>query len=106
MKMVLAIVQADDAPKITDALVEAGHRVTRIATTGAWLRRQNATLLLGVEDERVDEVLGVLQQTGQHRTSKVSLPRESQGTLDSEEIKVEVGSATIFVLDVEDSRHY
>ena len=48
MKMILAIVQADDAGKTMSALVEKGHRVTRVATEGGWLRRENVTLLLGV----------------------------------------------------------
>ncbi len=36
MKMVMAIVQADDVVAITETLVNAGYRVTRMATTGGW----------------------------------------------------------------------
>jgi uncharacterized protein YaaQ len=101
MKMILAVVQADDANKVTQALIEAGHRVTRIATQGAWLRRENATLLLGVQDERVEDVLSILRQVARRRTSYISTPREVPGALNAQVIDVEVGGATVFVLNVE-----
>jgi uncharacterized protein YaaQ len=106
MKMVMAVMQADDAPRTMDALVHAGHRVTRLATTGGWLRRENVTLLLGVEDERVPDVLKVLQSQGQRRTAYRSMPVDITGSVDAEVFEVEVGGATVFVLDVVDSKHY
>ena len=105
MKMILAVVQADDAAKVTQGLIEAGHRVTRIATQGAWLRRENATLLVGVPDEKVDDVLKTLQQTARRRTSYISVPREVPGALNAQVIDVEVGGATVFVLHVERFEH-
>jgi uncharacterized protein YaaQ len=105
MKMILAVVQADDASKVTQSLIEAGHRVTRIATQGAWLRRENATLLVGVPDEKVDDVLKTLQQTARRRTSYISVPREVPGALNAQVIDVEVGGATVFVLNVERFEH-
>jgi len=69
MKMILAIVQADDAAKVTAALIEGGHRVTRVATEGGWLRKENSTLLMGIEDDKVDDVLKILKGTTRRRTS-------------------------------------
>jgi uncharacterized protein YaaQ len=107
MKMVMAIVQAVDVVTITDALTTAGYRVTRIATTGGWLRSENTTLLLGVEDRQVNHVLRVLQQTGRHRTSYVNMPTDiSSPHQEIPPMEVEVGGATIFVLDVERFEHY
>lgn len=105
MKMILAVVQADDAAKVTQALIESGHRVTRIATEGGWLRRENTTLLLGVEDDKVDDVLRVLRGTARRRTSYISVPREVPGALNAQVIDVEVGGATVFVLNVERFEH-
>jgi uncharacterized protein YaaQ len=105
MKMIMAIVQADDAGKVMKALVEAGHRVTRIATEGGWLRRENTTLLLGVEDEKVDAVVEVLKKTGRKRTAYISVPREVPGALNAQVIDVEVGGATVFVMNVERFEH-
>ncbi len=101
MKMILAVVQADDANKTMQALTDAGYRVTRIATQGGWLRRENVTFLLGVPDESVDDVLSILKQTARRRTSFINVPRESPGTLSAQVIDVEVGGATVFVLNVE-----
>jgi uncharacterized protein YaaQ len=106
MKMVMAVVQADDARQVTDALVNAGHRVTRMATTGGWLRRENVTLLIGVEEEQLDDVLRLLNQTSQRRTALLSMPLEISGTVNAEVFNVEIGGATVFILDVERYEHY
>ena len=105
MKMILAIVQADDAGKIMKGLVEAGHRVTRVATEGGWLKRENVTLLLGVDDEKVEDVVAVLKKTGRKRTAYISVPREVPGALNAQVIDVEVGGATVFVMNVERFEH-
>jgi len=61
MNLVLAIVQNEDADPVIQALLAAGYRVTRINTAGAFLRRGNATLLIGVENDKVDDVLRLVQ---------------------------------------------
>lgn len=106
MKMILAVIQADDANRVVQALNEAGLRVTRIATQGAWLRRENSTLLIGVEDHQVDDVMRVMRNTAQRRTVYISVPAESAGMngmmgAPGMPIEVEVGGATVFVLNVE-----
>jgi uncharacterized protein YaaQ len=106
MKLILAVVQADDANRVVQALNEAGFRVTRIATQGAWLRRENATLLIGVEDAQVGDVLRVLRSHAQRRTATINVPAESSaldGMMNASgmPVEVEVGGATVFVLDVE-----
>ena len=106
MKMVLAVIQADDASRTLDALVQAGHRVTRLASTGAWLRRENVTLLLGVEDEQVGDVLKVLQAQGQRRTAYRSMPVDITGRVDAEVFEVAVGGATVVGLAGVDSKHF
>jgi uncharacterized protein YaaQ len=106
MKMILAVIQADDASRVVQALNAAGFRVTRIATQGAWLRRENATLLVGVEDDKVTDVLRVLRSHAQRRTAYISVPAESSaldGMMGASgmPLEVEIGGATVFVLDVE-----
>ena len=105
MKMVMAIVQADDAARAMEALVDAGHRVTRMATTGGWLRRRNVTLLLGVEDELIGEVMEVLQRAGQHRSAPATEWHEMAEGMNPRTMNVEVGGATVFVLNVEQFEH-
>lgn len=62
MKMIIAIVRDADLDPVTQALTAADFRVTRIASTGGLLRRGVATLLAGVEDERVEAALQVIRE--------------------------------------------
>ena len=57
MKMIIAIVQDDDALDLVDELTERNFRVTKLATTGGFLKSGNTTLLMGVEKEKVEEIL-------------------------------------------------
>ena len=112
MKLVMVIVQADDAASISDALVEAGLRVTRISTEGGWLRQKNVTLLLGVEDAQMPRALAILKRTAQRRKVPMPVPIHlsmplGQATMTTgQETEVEVGGATVFVLNVERLEHY
>jgi uncharacterized protein YaaQ len=67
MDLALAIMQSDDAGPVSQALLAAGHRLTRINTAGAFLRRGNATLLIGMERARVDDVLNIIQTNCKQR---------------------------------------
>ena len=62
MKLVCAIVAGNDADRVTERLVNAGYPgPTRINTVGGFLRRGNATLLLGTEDDRVAGAIDVIR---------------------------------------------
>ena len=63
MNLVLAFIQNEDADQVTRALLDADHRVTRINTAGAFLRRGNVTLLIGVEEAKVDEVVDLIKDS-------------------------------------------
>lgn len=101
MKLILAILQDEDAPSTVQALVARGYRVTRIASTGGFLRRGNTTLLIGVEDAQVPEVVEILRRFCRTRTTYMPVAVEATGLLQAHMIEVEVGGATLFVLDVE-----
>ncbi|MCS7051920.1 MAG: cyclic-di-AMP receptor [Thermomicrobium sp.] len=104
MKLVIAIVQAEDADRLTTELVDEGFRVTRVASSGALLRRENASLLLGVEDRDVPRVLSIIRRTCRRRKEVVIpyAPAMEPGLLWlPENFEVEVGGATVFVLPVE-----
>ena len=61
MKMVILIVKDHDADQITQALTSEKYRVTRVASTGGFLRSGVVTLLLGVDDDRVDQAIGLVK---------------------------------------------
>ena len=64
MKMIITIVRDKDDQRVIDQLVTQGHRVTRVASTGGFLRRGNVTLLIGVEgDQQVQAVIDLLEET-------------------------------------------
>lgn len=62
MRLIIAIVRDTDGEEILQALLNAEYRVTRIASSGGFLRRGNATLLIGVEPERVNEVIHLVRE--------------------------------------------
>lgn len=62
MKMLLAIVHNEDAPLLINELNEKKYFVTKLATTGGFLKKGNTTLLLGIEDEKVDAVCEIIKQ--------------------------------------------
>ena len=103
MKLVMAIVHSDDAGGLVDALVEKEYRATRINTAGGFLKESNATILVGVEDEQVEDVLAIVHASCQSRTSYVNpMPpiMEPGEFYMPYPVEVLVGGATVFVLDV------
>lgn len=103
----IAIVSNDDVRALLNTLIEAGHRATRLASTGGFLRKGNTTLLLGVRNEDADEVLGIMHEMCRRRTVPYSLPmHEHPGLIPEEALEVEVGGATVFVLPVERFVHF
>lgn len=63
MKLAIAIVRDEFASDVNRALTEGGFSVTRISSTGGFWRRGYATLMIGVEDEDVDEALEIINRS-------------------------------------------
>ncbi len=104
MKMIIAIVRDEDAGKLVSALVAEGFRATRFQSAGGFLRARNSTILIGVEDHRLEDALQVIRATCRTRTRLMSpLPHggEMGELFVPYPVDVEVGGATIFVLPVE-----
>jgi uncharacterized protein YaaQ len=109
MKLIISIVHSDDADTLVRALQQKGYRSTRISTTGGFLREGNATILIGTEAEKVDEILGIIQENCHARTQFVSpLPpvAEAGELYIPRPVEVQVGGAIVFVLDVERAERY
>lgn len=106
MKLLIAIVSNDDVRHLLNALMEAGHRATRLASTGGFLRKGNTTLLLGVKDNDVQQVLQILRQTCRRRTEPYPMSiGEHPTVIPQETVEVEVGGATVFILPIEQFVH-
>jgi uncharacterized protein YaaQ len=63
VKLIIVILGDGEAEAAVRNLVEAGFRVTRLASSGGFLRRGNTTLLMGMEPEKVDQAFAVVRQT-------------------------------------------
>ena len=101
MKLIVAVVQRQDAGELVEALTAQRHRVTRISSEGGFLREGNVTLLIAVEDRLVDPLLRTIREHCYTRTRYVSpLPpvAESGEFYPPVPVEVQVGGATIFVL--------
>lgn len=109
MKLVVSVIQDKDQHKLLQGLVDAGFRATKLASTGGFLREGNTTLLIGVEDEKVDQVIEIVRRNCQAREQLVTPLSPMGGPADSYipyPIEVLVGGGTIFVLDVEQFEKY
>jgi uncharacterized protein YaaQ len=77
MKMIVAIIHDHDSEPVSHALIASGFRATRIASTGGFLRRGSSTLMIGVDDEKVDEAIQLLKEN----TTATDEPGGRRGTL-------------------------
>ena len=104
MKLIIAIVQDEDASRLISSLMSDGYRVTKLATTGGFLRSGNTTLLVGVEDDKLQNAMTIIEKVCKSRKQIATSPSPISGTTGvyvPYPIEVTVGGATIFVLDVE-----
>ena len=104
MKLIMSIVNRDDARGLVEALLREGHRATMVSTTGGFLRAGNTTIYVGAEDEKVGEVLQLIKKNCHTRTEYVNpLPpmMEAGELYIPTPVEVQVGGATVFVVDVE-----
>ena len=103
MKLVVAIVQDQDAQNVITDLTEKEYRVTKLASTGGFLKAGNTTLLSGVDKDQVDEVIAIIEKNCKTREITTSLLTVTMpgDTYIPYPLEVKVGGATVFVLDVE-----
>ena len=104
MKLIIAIVQDEDAARLISNLMNNGFGVTKLATTGGFLRAGNTTLLVGVEDNKFTSCMGVIEKVCKSRKQIATSPSPIAGTTGvyvPYPIEVMVGGATVFVLNVE-----
>jgi uncharacterized protein YaaQ len=107
MKLVWAIVQNEDAGALIDALTKRQYRITRINTAGGFLRQGNATIISAVEDNQVEYVIAIIEENCQKRIKEVvpvPLGSEPGAFFVPYPMHVEVGGATVFVIDLWDYR--
>ena len=104
MKLIIAIVQDEDASRLVSKLINEGYGVTKLATTGGFLRAGNTTLLVGVDDDKFDGAMAVIEKICKSRKQIATAPTSMtgvNGVYSPYPIEVMVGGATVFVLSVD-----
>ena len=106
MKLILAIINKEDSQEVSHALTKEKYSVTKLATQGGFLMSGNITLIIGTEDEKVDDVIRIIGEHSQKRTEIVpSTVTYGIGVTTSIPLEVTVGGATIFVLPIDKVEH-
>lgn len=103
MKLLIVIVNKDDSNKVSDELMNNGFIITKLSTTGGFLRSGNTTMIMGVEEHRLEEALAIIKSNCQKRTMDVpvSSPEFVSEIFMPKTAEIIVGGATVFQLDVE-----
>jgi uncharacterized protein YaaQ len=104
MKLIIAIVNNDDSRNLLDRLGRAGFSATVTTSAGGYMYLGNATILCGVDDSEVEEVLGIIRESCTTRIQYVTPlpPVMEPGEMHiPTPVEKHMGGATIFVVDVE-----
>lgn len=108
MKLIIAIVQSEDAKRLQASFVDNNVGATKLASTGGFLREGNTTFLLGVEDEDVDGVLKLIEEHSQTREETINPGIHPGISFEQpiEPVNITVGGVTAFVLPVDQFLHF
>lgn len=102
MKLVIAIISDDNCGGVLGALSENGLSATRLSTTGGFLRSGNSTLLMGVNEDKLDTVFDILKEHSSSRKQLISaMPPVGAVEFIAPPVEITVGGATVFVIDIE-----
>ncbi|MBM7606591.1 hypothetical protein FS935_20730 [Metabacillus litoralis] len=109
MKLIIVVVQDQDSNKLLNALTDHNFRVTKLSSSGGFLKSGNTTFMIGTDDIRVDKALQIVKDNCKSRDQLVAPVSPMGGNADSfipYPVEVEVGGATVFVLPVEQFHQY
>lgn len=108
MKLVISIIHDNDVKNTMDTLREEGFFVTKLSSTGGFLRAGNTTLLIGVEDRLVEKVMSIFERCCKSRKELTTIETPYGGVQGyvSRPIEIVVGGATVFVVDVSEFRKF
>jgi uncharacterized protein YaaQ len=103
MKLILAVIQNEDEDALTEAMEVEGMSITRIGSSGGFLRASNVTLMTAVQDQQVERVMALLSKHCKRRTKHVHpwVPSMEARERFLGAIPVQVGGAAVFILSLE-----
>ena len=103
MKLVIGIINSDDANDLLAEITKASFQATKLSTSGGFLKMGNVTVLVGVEDEQVDEVVEIFKSCCSRRSQMIPTtpPYMGEGFVSAAPVQVTIGGATLFIIDVD-----
>jgi len=107
MKLVYAIVHDEDARKVSDELNREGFGVTKLTSSGGFLKAGNTTIFTAVEDDLVEKAISIIEEKSRSRTETMNSTSASNvmgGMFMPCPVEVTVGGATVFVINIEEFR--
>jgi uncharacterized protein YaaQ len=99
--LMAAVVQEQDIDLAQRALEQLKIPVIHFSSTGGFLGRRNATLLIGLTSGMEQDVTACLRSTCRQRVEYLSIPLEGSPLPLPTPVPVSVGGATVFILPVE-----
>jgi uncharacterized protein YaaQ len=104
LKLVIAVVQGEDAQRTVEALSQVGISSTRVSSSGGFLQQDNVTLLVGVDEEKVPDAVQIIRENCRERSRYLTpvVPIAAPGNfIAAFPVEVQVGGATVFVVPVD-----
>ena len=109
MKLIFAIVHDEYANNVSEALNSEKYSITRLCSTGGFLKAGNTTMMIGIEAEKLERVLEIIRANSKTRKQKIRSTAHGSflgGLTTGETMEVTVGGSTIFVTNVESMEKY
>ena len=103
MKLIFAIVHDEDSRLMVE-LNKSGYRVTKLNSSGGFLRSGNTTLMMVVEDDKLKDCLDIVRKYSSSRKAAINTtitPSAISGAYIPYPVEVTIGGATVFVVNVE-----
>ena len=109
-KLVLAVLQGSDSDNTIRNLNEHGFMVTLLSSTGGFLKKKSTTVMIGVEADRLEEAMEILQKFAGHRKEtvyqNVTMPHVDMTSVPPVPMEVMAGGAAVFILDLDEIRKF
>jgi len=100
-KMVMTVVFRDQASRVLEALVEAGHTATFSESRGGVLRQAQLTFFMAVEEQDLDKVLNIIRENCRTQVEVSSTETPSAHSLGLVPVTADLGGAVVFIWDLE-----
>ena len=103
MKLIFSIVNNDDGPTVIAELIKKGYHITKIASSGGFLKKGNSTFITAVEDNQVEDVIKTIKSYSKKRKYTAPVDAVTAAAIGGgmAPVEITIGGATVFVTNIE-----